>query len=501
MLASTLLALVPIMMASRAASQTYTPTIVEPAAPVLVKTAGKGKLYSLSAEGYTPAIWLLDVSGSRYDMGYAYGVLMGNESVWDYDTFAAYLAGNATWAVELANAFFDYEYENYLSKQTPQDYKDEFEGMQDGGLAIGNDRVGVTVQRMYVVASMAVGAVPYDILILLRNQWQERHRDSDSFVLKETFAYMTEHKLSFEDIQNEFWGMFGEALNAHCSIWGAWGPRTDEGSLFTGRNLDWLAQSGLTQNKLLTIFRPDGKIPHVTIGFAGITGALTGLSAKGLSVHEAGDDNNLESLEGFGWPLRVRYVMEEAVTLEEAGTVWNSTNNTMGLNHGFGSGADNEFVVLETVKGYSAFFGPNDPREAANPYGAPLENAVWRTNHGYDPVFLETAFHQTPGRSSELRYHLIGDTISGYEDEGVAIGTLQAVNITSVVGYKSRRGEDLDSFYNCSGAETSAGNNVISAAYQPGTLQMYVAWEDGFGDSHVPACCNSYVHVDMTTWF
>ena len=49
---------------------------------------GKGKLYSLSAEGYTPAIWMLDVSGSRYDMGYAYGMLMGNESVWDYDTFA-----------------------------------------------------------------------------------------------------------------------------------------------------------------------------------------------------------------------------------------------------------------------------------------------------------------------------------------------------------------------------------------------------------------------------
>ena len=30
---------------------------------------------------------------------------------------------------------------------------------------------------------------------------------------------------------------------------------------------------------------------------------------------------------------------------------------------------------------------------------------------------------------------------------------------------------------------------------------MYVAWENGSGDAHVPACCNYYIHIDMSEIF
>ena len=50
------------------------------------------------------------------------------------------------------------------------------------------------------------------------------------------------------------------------------------------------------------------RIPHATVGFAGLAGALTGMSAKGLTVHEANLEEAPETFFGFPWVLRLRYV-------------------------------------------------------------------------------------------------------------------------------------------------------------------------------------------------
>lgn len=54
------------------------------------------------------------------------------------------------------------------------------------------------------------------------------------------------------------------------------------------RNLDWFANTGVNANKLITVWNIDGEIPHLTIGYPGILGALTGMSKAGITVHEAG---------------------------------------------------------------------------------------------------------------------------------------------------------------------------------------------------------------------
>ena len=51
------------------------------------------------------------------------------------------------------------------------------------------------------------------------------------------------------------------------------------------RNLDWDANSGINKHKLITIWKIKDTIPHATIGFAGVIGALTGMSQAGITVH------------------------------------------------------------------------------------------------------------------------------------------------------------------------------------------------------------------------
>jgi len=114
---------------------------------------------------------------------------------------------------------------------------------------------------------------------------------------------------------------------------------------------------------------------------------------------------------------------------------------------------------------YSAFFGANDPRESnyfvTQPdgeklqMGFPIPEAVWRTNHGYDPNIVAQELHapKNYGSNSEKRYLLIYNSFEWYQQESILIDHIQAINVTSVVADK---GSD---FYSCE--DTSGGTNVL----------------------------------------
>jgi hypothetical protein len=126
----------------------------------------------------------------------------------------------------------------------------------------------------------------------------------------------------------------------HCSFMAAWGSRTKGGKLYTMRNLDWEPNTGMNKNKIIYIWKIKDTIPHTTIGFPGIIGALTGMSQAGITVHEAGLSSMKETELGFQWTLRLRYIMMHAHNLAEAKKIWQSTENTFGMNHMIASAAD-----------------------------------------------------------------------------------------------------------------------------------------------------------------
>ena len=55
--------------------------------------------------------------------------------------------------------------------------------------------------------------------------------------------------------------------------------------------------------------------------------------------------------------------------------------------------------------------------------GFPLKEAVWRTNHGYDPVIREHfEWNQAPSSWSMQRYMFIHEAFISYEQQGTKIG-------------------------------------------------------------------------------
>eukprot|EP01006_Ploeotia_vitrea_P019758 TRINITY_DN51993_c0_g1_i1.p1 TRINITY_DN51993_c0_g1~~TRINITY_DN51993_c0_g1_i1.p1 ORF type:complete len:501 (+),score=37.44 TRINITY_DN51993_c0_g1_i1:24-1526(+) len=457
----------------------FTPRIAPVGSATLLSTYNQTNLYSIQSPGYTSPYLLINVTGdSRHEMGYGWGFLLATHIVGAYDTLMDHIFSSQQQR-DLMEAFLDAEWNLYLHDQLPVEYQEELSGVGDGTKAAGHASAFEYVKRGLVLSSFP-GNVKKNINWLLKNEFAHNKTKIDRKKLAQLLPIV--HKMR---------------MDGRCSHYGVWGNRTSTGRLFSGRNLDWNGDTGLARYKLISVFHPPGKFSHAAIGYCGTYGALTGMSAKGITVHEAGDDNTRETFEGFPWLIRLRWVMENAETMDEAVSLWNSTNNTLGINHGIGSAKDRLYTAMETCAGYNAFFQDNDPREAASKYGAPMPQAVWRTNHAYDPTFLKTAMYKHPSDDSENRYMLLHDTLALYEASSTPIDILQAVNLSAVVGDKG--GSSIPSLMSCEHA--AGGENIISVAFDPENQMMWLANEDGIGKKHSPACCNVYLQFDMAPWF
>ena len=308
-----------------AAEQAALPTIATVAAPsstTLVRSISRGNLTSslweIVADGYSDGpIVLLDIHArSAYDTGYVYGAMQGNASLTNYETFMAKTFPSKV-VRGILERFLDWQYARHVKKSLPREFVDELRGIQDAGTEAGLPSLGTCVQRTLTISAIATGDVEKDILYLIRHEiGRERIVFSPTFQTDVAAAHSAAGALA--------------SMRHRCSMFGVWGSRTLNGALYTGRNLDWQAETGLSRHKLIMVVHRDGQVPYAAVSFAGLPAAITGVSAAGITVHEAGNDNKAETLDGFIWGLRLRYIMANARNLTEAGSMWNATVNGCG---------------------------------------------------------------------------------------------------------------------------------------------------------------------------
>ena len=129
------------------------------------------------------------------------------------------------------------------------------------------------------------------------------------------------------------------------------------------------------------------------------------------------------------------------------------------------------------------------------PVGFPMEEALWRTNHGYDPeIRKHYMWRGTHALNWSMeRYMFAYQAFTYYQNENINIDHNAAINITSILGDKG------ETAYQCQ--DNTSGSNIISVTFHPGQQEFWASWENGFGDDWRPAACNNYVHFDLSKWF
>ncbi len=339
------------------------------ASPVSDKKTCDGGWLALYSTPHGP-IPVVSVCGNPEEMGWQYGVLVGdlvkrnaNRLVKIFES-----AGLPEFVVHniLDNAWAR------MAPHTPKRFLDEMEGIVRGAAAAG---VELSVQELHRI----VAATNFDLY--------KREERAFEFLDGETM----------EALQH-----LAQQRPMSCTMFALWGSRTVDGKMFSLRNLDWLSQSGMHEDKLITLYRPEKGIACVTVGYAGVTGCLAGTNAKGLTLSEVGAFSVCEELDGTPWTLIARQMLEDALTLEEAVTFIEGAKHTIGYNYLVADGDPERYGTADFAPRAAAFetnfkccetFFANDAKEAAaewvdasgkaHQYGLPLADAIMRADTAF----------------------------------------------------------------------------------------------------------------------
>lgn len=308
--------------------------------------------------------------GTPDEMGRQYGALLGPQ-----------IKRNATRLVKIFEAAGLPEFVVFnildnawarMKPHTPERYLDEMSGIAEGATSAGVELTVADIERI-------VAATNFDLY--------KREERAFEFLDGEAVAAL----------QN-----LSQQRPMSCTMFAAWGSRTVDGKMFAIRNLDWMSQTGMHEDRLITVYRPEKGNALATIGYAGVIGCLAGMNAKGLSLSEVGAFSAREELDGTPWTLMARALLEEASCLEDAVRLIEGAQHTIGYNYLIADGDPARFGSAEFNPRAAAFetnfeccetFFANDPKEHAAAwtgpdgktlhYGLPMADAVMRADTAF----------------------------------------------------------------------------------------------------------------------
>ncbi|MFO7974566.1 MAG: C45 family peptidase [Candidatus Hydrogenedentota bacterium] len=168
-----------------------------------------------------------------------------------------------------------------------------------------------------------------------------------------------------------------------CSVFAIFGTATADGKTYLGRNFDWIMDAGLQKEAALILYEPEGYEPFASAGYLGLVGVLSGMNMDKIAIGQIGAISKDSDWEGIPMMLLLRRVLEEARSLEEAVDIVKKADRTVGYNYVFVDGKTGEGVALETTANHCAVFRDNDPAETVE-YALPIEDAVFRADEAMD---------------------------------------------------------------------------------------------------------------------
>lgn len=300
-----------------------------------------------------------------------------------------------------------------------------------------------------------------------------------------------------------------------CTMFAVWGARTVDGKVFASRDLDWASQTGMHEDRLISVYRPVGANAFVAMDYAGVMGALAGMNEKGVTLSEVGAFSVREELDGTPWTLMARDVLETADTLEDAVRVIQNARHTIGYNYLVSFGDPARFGTDLFEPGAAAFetnfeccetFFEDDPKEHAASwmdsdgnevrYGLPLKQAVMRGDMAFgrhsralqatdngpgDPANDGNPLKEFEGSTYFECHKPMYDMIRAYEtgseyvfpvrgtkviEAGAPrrIGADEALTIAATVAHNTEKLHDNDW-------------DVMSVVFAPTDLEFWVAYE------------------------
>jgi hypothetical protein len=149
---------------------------------------------------------------------------------------------------------------------------------------------------------------------------------------------------------------------------------TKDGHVLVGRAFDFEAGDAFDRDKDVVFYAEDGAIPLASVGWPGLTGAVTGMNLEGVMLVVHGGRAREPRTEGIPVVFSLRETLARAHDTEEAIAIL-SKQEVMVSHIVFVADAKGRFAVVERAPGEKAFARhPEDPDRMAvtNHFEGPL---------------------------------------------------------------------------------------------------------------------------------
>ena len=132
-----------------------------------------------------------------------------------------------------------------------------------------------------------------------------------------------------------------------CTSFAAWGGNSKDGKLIIGRNFDFYAGKGFSEEKMVVFMKPEKGIPFMLVSWPGFLGAVSGMNAKGLTVTINAGKSKIPLKTGTPISILTREILQYATNIEEAIEIAKSRKVFVSESILIGSAADGKAVIIE----------------------------------------------------------------------------------------------------------------------------------------------------------
>ncbi|RYG40194.1 MAG: hypothetical protein EOO01_27905, partial [Chitinophagaceae bacterium] len=223
-----------------------------------------------------------------------------------------------------------------------------------------------------------------------------------------------------------------------CSSFAAWGDKSQDGKLIIGRNFDFYAGDDFAKDKIVAFVKPDDGHAFMTVTWAGMIGAVSGMNEKGLTVTINAGKSKIPLVAKTPIALLTREILQYAETIDQAVAIAKKREVFVSEAILIGSAKDGRAVSIEvSPKNFGVYEVENsaDQLLCSNHFQSQAykkdkrnNDAILNSHSQYRYAKLVEDLNQNPRINPEIAAGILRDTKSLDGGLPLGLGNEKALN-------------------------------------------------------------------------